>query len=103
MNLCVERAGLHIREERLLGNLNKHQPSPSTTEHVCKELDLLRSERLALIKKEHLREITHYQEQVTTAIWGWRWGRMPNPNDPPKSPKGGRDPLGEAVERLGKR
>lgn len=27
LSLCVERAGLYIREEKLLGNLSRYQPS----------------------------------------------------------------------------
>lgn len=43
-------------------------PPPSTMELAHQELDLLCSECLALVKKEHLREITHYQGKVTTAL-----------------------------------
>lgn len=43
-------------------------PPPSTMELTHQELALLCSECLALVKKEHLREITHYQGKVTTAL-----------------------------------
>lgn len=96
MNLCVERAGLHIREEKFLGNLSSTNPPPSTMELVHQELALLCSECLALIKKEYLREITHYQGKVTTAL-GCGCGDGGQTQQPPIT-QGRQRPLGEGRE-----
>lgn len=63
--------------------------------HVWQGLDPLCSECFALIKKkEHLREITHYQEQVTTAPWVVEVGTDAQPKQPPQITEGRQRPSG---------
>lgn len=85
-----------IREEKFLGNLSKHQPGPlyHGTCMAGAGPPVLRMFCSDKKKKEHLREITHYQEQVTTAPWVVEVGTDAQPKQPPQITEGRQRPSG---------
>lgn len=103
MNLCVERVGLHIREEKFLGNLSRY--GPSSLYHGARTpgagppvLGVFGSGKERTLERNHSLPGKSYD-----CTWVWVWGRMPNPNNNPQSPRGGRDPWGKGREALGRR
>lgn len=103
MNLCVERVGLHIREEKFLGNLSKY--GPSSLYHGARTpgagppvLGVFGSGKERTLERNHSLPGKSYD-----CTWVWVWGRMPNPNNTPNHPGEAETLGGKAEKQLGRR
>lgn len=87
-----------IRVEKFLGNLSKHQPSRLYC-GTCMPgagapgLSMFGSDKERTLERNHGLPGTSYD-----CYLGMEVGTDAQPRQPPKSPKGGRDPLGESSE-----
>lgn len=101
--MCRESWTAH-GEEKFLGNLsNKHQPSslyrgtwmPGAGPPV---LRVFGSNKERTLERNHSLPGTSYNCYLGVVV-----GTDAHPKRPPKSPKGGQDPSGDAVKQLGKK